>query len=521
MGAGAAPTDVASAQATRRAAIYVRMSTDHQKYSIENQSAAIREYAEKYDLEIVKTYTDGGRSGLSFSGRDALQNLIADVEAGTKEFGSILVLDITRWGRFQDVDESAYYEFICRRAGFDVQYVAESFRNDGSLQANLMKSIKRSMAGEYSRELSAKVFAGQCRLIEKGFKQGGMAGYGLRRMLINEKGELKGILRRGEHKSFQTDRVILVPGPEEEIETVNWMYRAFVDEGKTELEIARILNQKEILTDMGRGWTRGTVHQILTNEKYIGNNVFNKTSFKLKQRHVENTPDMWIRADGAFQGIVDQKYFFTAQGMIRERSRRLSDDDMLGRLKSLQERQGWLSGLIIDEADNMPSSSAYSTRFGSLVRAYQLIGYTPARDYRYILINRRLRQLYAEIIKESASKISALGGKVRRDESDLLIINDELRLSAVIARCRIQGVRKNLRWKIYLDAGLQPDITLIIRMDSANESPLDYFLLPSIDLENPYLRLSEENGLSIDAYRFDDLEPLFQFTERVALQEVA
>ncbi len=57
------------------------------------------------------------------------------------------------------------------------------------MTSNVMKAMKRLMAGEYSRELSAKVFAGQCRLIEKGYRQGGMAGYGLRRRLIDEHGE--------------------------------------------------------------------------------------------------------------------------------------------------------------------------------------------------------------------------------------------------------------------------------------------------------------------------------------------
>ena len=94
------------------------------------------------------------------------------------------------------------------------------------------------MAGEYSRELSAKVFTGQCRLIELGFRQGGPAGYGLRRRLIDQAGATKGELARGEHKSLQTDRVILIPGPAEEVETVRWMYRMFVKEGKSEREIA-------------------------------------------------------------------------------------------------------------------------------------------------------------------------------------------------------------------------------------------------------------------------------------------
>lgn len=122
-----------------------------------------------------------------------------------------------------------------------------------------------------------------------------------------------------------------------------------------------------------RPWTRGTVHQILTNEKYIGNNVFNRTSFKLKKHRVENDPDMWIRADGVFEGIVDPKYFYTAQGMIQERSRKVSNEEMLEKLRGLHDRQGWLSGLTIDESENMPSSSAYQSRFGSLIRAYQLI----------------------------------------------------------------------------------------------------------------------------------------------------
>src|SRR3546814_16922101 len=86
---------------------------------------------------------------------------------------------------------------------------------------------KRAMASEYSRELSAKVFAGQGRLIEKGFRQGGPAGFGLRRTLIDEHGAEKGVLRRGEHKSIQTDRVILAPGPWEEVAIVREVYRAF------------------------------------------------------------------------------------------------------------------------------------------------------------------------------------------------------------------------------------------------------------------------------------------------------
>ena len=199
------------------------------------------------------------------------------------DFTAILVYDVSRWGRFQDADESAYYEYICKRAGISVQYCAEQFENDGSPVSTIVKGVKRAMAGEYSRELSAKVFTGQCRLIELGFRQGGPAGYGLRRMLVDQNGSPKGELARGEHKSIQTDRVTLVPGPEEEIEVVRGIYEAFVKEAKPETEIAAALNARGILTDLRRPWTRGTVHQILINEKYIGTNVWNRASFKLKR----------------------------------------------------------------------------------------------------------------------------------------------------------------------------------------------------------------------------------------------
>ena len=288
----------------RRAAQYVRMSTEHQQYSTENQGDKIKEYAARNDIEIVRTYADEGKSGLNIGGREGLQKLLADVRAGTTDFGLILVYDVSRWGRFQDADESAYYEFICKQAGIRVVYCAEQFDNDGSPVSTIVKGVKRAMAGEYSRELSAKVFAGQCRLIELGYRQGGPAGFGLRRVLLDQSGALKGELKRGEHKSLQTDRVVLRPGPEAEIEIVQRIYRGFLEESLNEGEIARQLNADGLRTDLGRLWTSGTVHQILTNEKYIGNNVYNRKSFKLKQHRVANPPEAWVRKPGAFAPVV-------------------------------------------------------------------------------------------------------------------------------------------------------------------------------------------------------------------------
>src|ERR1700730_3468456 len=200
---------LATTGALVRAAQYVRMSTDHQDYSTANQSATNHAYAASRGMEIVRTYADEGRSGLSIERRDALQRLIQDVVSGNSDFTAILVYDVSRWGRFQDADEPAHYEFLCRKAGIRVHYCAEQFENDGSPFSAIVKGIKRAMAAEYSRELSVKVYAGHRRLFALGFRQGAAAPFGMRRLLVDQSGTQKCVLAPGERKSIQTDRVIL------------------------------------------------------------------------------------------------------------------------------------------------------------------------------------------------------------------------------------------------------------------------------------------------------------------------
>ncbi|UBM11020.1 recombinase family protein [Cupriavidus metallidurans] len=506
---------------TQRAVEYVRMSTEHQQYSTENQRDKIREYANRRGLEIIRTYADEGRSGLRIDGREALQRLIQDVTSGQADFQAILVYDVSRWGRFQDADESAYYEYICRRAGIQVTYCAEQFENDGSPVSTIVKGVKRAMAGEYSRELSAKVFAGQCRLIELGFRQGGPAGYGLRRVLVDEHGLMKTELHRGEHKSLQTDRVILMPGPDNEVRIVNLIYNWFIDESLNEYEIAARLNGMRVRTNLDREWTRATVREVLANEKYIGNNVYNRVSFKLKKMRVINPPDMWIRKDGAFKPIVPPDVFYTAQGIMRVRARRYSCEELIERLRNLYRSRGFLSGLIIDETEGMPSSAIYAYRFGSLIRAYQTVGFTPDRDYRYLEINRFLRQLHPTIVKQTEQAIADLGGVVLRDPAtDILDVNREFSVSLVLSRCQPHENGRN-HWKVRFDTSLLPDITVAVRLNGQNDAPLDYYLLPRLDFTQPGIRLAERNPIEYESYRFNTLDYLYHMAERAKLRRAA
>jgi DNA invertase Pin-like site-specific DNA recombinase len=497
------------------------MSTEHQQYSTENQLDRIKEYAARRNMSLVRVFEDAGKSGLNVRGRDSLRRLIEEVEKGSADFKCILAYDVSRWGRFQDADESGYYEYICKRAGIVVHYCAEQFENDGSPTSNIIKSVKRSMAGEYSRELSTKVFQGACRLIQLGFKQGGAAGYGLRRMLIDQSGQPKGILGIGEHKSLQTDRVVLTLGPDDEVATVRWAYRAFLDEQLTEREIAERLNAREVRTDLGRSWTRGTVHQLLTNEKYVGNNVYHRTSFKLKRKHVQNPPDMWIRVKAAFPATVSTEDFLRVQEIVLARTRRFTDDEMLERLRQILEQHGRISGLLIDENDDLPSSAAFRHRFGSLARAYQLIGYTPDTDFSFIEVNRFLRQKHPEIVQEVISQLATLGVHVERNPaSELLVLDCELVVSLVLSRC-LRTPAGAHRWLVRFEESHRPDITIVARMDESNRAIKDYYLFPALDQVALRLRLDECNNVLLDTYRFDDLGFFYALAERIPIEDVA
>ena len=332
---------------------------------------------------------------------------------------------------------------------------------------------------------------------------------------------MKGELARGEHKSLQTDRVILMPGPEDEVRIVNQIYRWFIDEGLGEPDIAERLNATGVCTDLCRPWTRATVHEVLANEKYVGNNVYNRTSFKLKKLHVVNTPDMWIKKEGAFEPIVPPDIFYTAQGIIRARARRYTDDELIERLRHLYQSRGFLSGLVINETEGMPSTSVYVHRFGSLIRAYQAVGFTPDRDYRYLEINRFLRSLHPEIVTQTERQIADLGGVVMRDPgTDILQVNGEFSVSLVLARCQTHDNGRN-HWKVRFDTSLVPDITVAVRLDQANRAPLDYYLLPRLDFGHVGISLADRNAIEFESYRFDTLDYFYGMAGRARIRRTA
>ncbi|HEY9594378.1 MAG TPA: recombinase family protein [Spirochaetia bacterium] len=512
-----------------RAAAYVRMSTDHQELSIQIQLDEIQAYAKARKFEVVRVFSDEGRSGVSFKGRPALQEMIRVVQSEEADFETILCYDVSRWGRFQDPDESAHYEFLCKSNGISLRFCAEQFENDGSISATIIKNVKRAMAGEYSRELSVKVFKGHRGHVLNGFRQGGPPGYGLRRLLLTSNGEPKALLKKGEHKSIQTERIKLVPGPPEEIAVVRRIYDGFIRTGLTEREIADELNAEHIPAEENAAWTPGRVRQVLTNEKYIGHNVYARSTSTLHSNRVKNPPQLWVRCPNAYAAIVDPADFQKVQEIMIARHRKLTNDELLEKLRALVAQHGRLSGLLIDETEGMPSSAAYAHRFGSLLAAYRAINYDPGHDYDYLAVNRLLREKYPKIVASTIEELVARHGKVTQDRvSGLLTVNGLFTVSIVLARCQrivkrgVLGVEeRGHRWHIRFDESLLPDFTIAIRMDHKNAEPLDYFVLPSLEFRSGALAIRDDFGTFLESFHFENLNEFFNLAELVSVPEAA
>lgn len=148
----------------------------------------------------------------------------------------------------------------------------------------------------------------------------------------------------------------------------------------------------------------------------------------------------------------------------------------------------------------MPSAAAYAHRFGSLIRAYHAVGFTPDRDYRYLEVNQFLRRLHPEIVSQAERMIANLGGQVNRDSAtDLLTVNAEFSVSLVLSRCQVLDSQRR-RWKVRFDTSLAPDITVAVRLDESNQVPLDYYLLPRLDFGQARIHLAEHNGIEFESY---------------------
>lgn len=360
------------------AAQYLRMSKDHQRYSIRNQARAIATYAKEHGLAVVKTYKDPGESGLTLRERPGLQALLADVIKPDRLFERLLVYDVSRWGRFQNLDESGHYEFLCYAAGVPVSYCTETFENDGTPLNALLKQFKRFQAAEFSRELSQKVLFAQLLQARIGHKLGGNRRYGFERVLVDEHDRPVQKLEPGQTKALNSQRVVWAIGASEELAVIQEIFRWYGTNCMSMAAIARRLDETGVPAAEGRCWTALRVRNILTNELLIGIYVFNRTSQPLKGRRRQNPPEAWIRTK-VLEPAISRALFDRAAQRMRISRRRLPKAEAVAAVARLLKVKGYLTCDLIDQCPYTPSSQTLHRLFGSMQAAYEAVGYQNER----------------------------------------------------------------------------------------------------------------------------------------------
>lgn len=497
-----------------RAAQYLRMSTEHQRYSTENQKTAIAAYAARHGMILVQTYTDGGRSGLTLRGRPALQKLLDDVAGGSAGYDAVLVYDISRWGRFQDTDESAAYEFMCRRAGIQVIYCAEPFQAGDAPLLDVLKSVKRCMAGEFSRELGEKVYRGQRRIASMGYHQGGSAPYALRRARVDESRGVRAVMESGQSKVLSTDRVILIPGPVREQRVVRDIFRQFAELERSMPEIAADLNAKGIRSVSGGRWYRQSVRRILRNERYAGTCMWGQSSERLKTRRKRSDPTQWIRVEEAIAPIVPRELWSRVQRRLGRLAGGLPDEEVLAQLRELLRREGHLSSAMIDGDNGLPSSKLYQRRFGGLQRVYQAIGYVPRTKARWHASYSRNSSVRKRVLGELLGGLHARGASL--ETSGRLLRVDRKLCLAVVSACHQKARSGHSRWVIHRHGYGDADLFLVLRMAQNADQIMGYYLLPRASLSSQQTSLGTRRSACHEAYRAETLEVLFDLFDEAA-----
>lgn len=287
-----------SKPALRRVAAYARVSTDsdEQFTSFEAQvDYYTRQIAANPDWMMVEVYTDEGITGTNTKKRDGFNRMIADALAGKIDL--IITKSISRFAR-NTVDTLTAVRQL-KDKGVEVFFEKENIYTMDS-KGELLITIMSSLAQEESRSISENVAWGKRAKCEEGkvylpYKQ--FLGY--------EKGP-DGL-----------PRIV-----EDQAETVRLIYKLFLD-GLMPSGIAKKLTERGIPSPAGKSvWYSGTVESILTNEKYKGDALLQKTfcvNFLTKEmkRNEGELPQYYV--EQSHPAIISPEVFDEVQQELKRR----------------------------------------------------------------------------------------------------------------------------------------------------------------------------------------------------------
>ena len=372
----------------KRAALYLRRSTDKQEQSIGDQRTELEKHAEEHGYKVVTEYVDDAVSGTSTNGRTGFLDMLNDAQALDCSFGTILVYDIKRFSRGDNI-EASHYLYCLRESGVDVQYVKEAFTGDDT--DDLIRPVKQWQARQESKDLSRVTIRGQLSRVKEGWWAGGTPPYGYdlqyidsrgkplmqvrflesgEKQILDENGKLIRTLELGERvPKSDTDKARLVLSSPERVALVKRIFDMYLKQGLGYRKIAEQLNIDEIPSprngtwpkNTGQGWSQGTIRSIVMNPLYTGSMVWNRrasgkfhsiTGGRAKERKgvhtntlIWNDESDWEVINDSHPAIIDQKTFKEIQKLRQNRSvKRGSEPYRVGRARNSVYL---LSGLLV------------------------------------------------------------------------------------------------------------------------------------------------------------------------------
>ena len=456
-----------------RAVAYYRHSADiGQENSVEIQQDNVRAFATKHGLDIIQEFADRGKSGLNAEGRPAFIEMMASVQT-RDDFDFVLVLDVSRWGRFQDTDLSAHYESLCTQHGKQVVYASIGFpQEEDRLISQLRKSIDRYQSAELSRKLSKNVFEGATKVARRGYRPGGPPPYAFLRLMLDESKKHDRILQPGQRKAIQNGRVVLVPGDAGHVRAVQEIFTLFVEAGLDEQAIAVQLNGRGIPAPGEGLWSAGAVQHILMNQQYAGCVVYNKTTKRLKTKKRRNPSEEWIITPNSYEPVVAPQLFQRAQNVLRNRRRRFDRDRMLCSLRALYEKYHLITSRMLRSERDCPSPGLYAHKFGGLTGAFQAI---------FADTLSRIKQTVVDAIGQTAQSVETY--------EDFIVVNQQF--TVLVQPSMPVAAGYSMFWAFRPDHRPVIDITLGVPLSHSDEPEiLGYLALPRLMVSDSWVRLS-------------------------------
>ncbi|MGE0481611.1 MAG: recombinase family protein [Phycisphaerae bacterium] len=481
-----------SAPRFRAVAYYRHSAQDRQENSVAIQQEQVRQWARENGVDIVQEFADRGKSGLTAEGRDGFNDMMENWVKIRTDFEFVICLDVSRWGRFQDIDLSATYSAECKRHGKQVIYTTLGKPKPNDQLYQVYVQFERFRAAQYSKELSDKVFRGCVKITQQGYWAGGKPPYALQRLLLDEARKPVQPLAPGQRKSIQNQRVTLARGDQLHVATVQRIFRQFTETLHSMNDIADSLNRDGVTSPGGGTWDRSKVRRILLNELYVGTLVYNRTTQKLKTPTRHNPKTEWIKTASAFEPIVERPIFDEAQRILTQAALRYTPEFMLEQLHRVLEAHQLVRPSLLRADTTAPASSTYAKHFSSLDAAYQQV-------FRFAL---------QQVKQEVESQLRSLVQEVESYE-DFLVLNR--RFTVLIQPSVPVPHGYSQYWYFRPDMRGVVDITLGVPV-SGPQGPeiLGYLALPRLLVEDHGIRLFGSSESRLELYGHRGLDMIFQ-----------